>query len=68
MDLLGLIKELQARKQQLDRTIAALETLESQTPAKRRGRKFMGEAERQAVAERMRRYWANRRNRAAGGD
>jgi len=36
----------------------------SLTPAKRRGRKFMNEKERQEVSERMKRYWANRRRKS----
>ena len=67
MDLYRAIRELYIEKQRLDRTIAALEELQSadrgaaDLPYKRRGRKSMGTGERQEVAERMRRYWANRR-------
>ena len=61
MDIHAMIRELYAEKQKLDRTIAALEAMESDAPpVKRRGRKFMGEEERQRVSERMRRYWAKR--------
>ena len=67
MDLYAAIRELYIDKQRLDRTIAALEELQSAQPSvaalpyKHRGRKSMGTGERQEVSERMKRYWANRR-------
>jgi hypothetical protein len=36
-------------------------------PAKHRGRKSMGQPERQEVSERMRKYWASRRKPSEGG-
>ncbi|HUJ21932.1 MAG TPA: hypothetical protein VLX58_10440 [Bryobacteraceae bacterium] len=41
----------------------ALQTVE--IPAKKRGRKFMDEQARKEVSERMKRYWASRRNNGA---
>lgn len=68
MDLLKAIKELDRERQRLNVVIARLETMlddgKPSRPAKRRGRKHMTSAERRAVAERMRQYWA--RKRAAG--
>lgn len=60
MDLHALIQNFQAEKQRLEQTIAAMESLVSSTNGHRRGRKFMGQAERQQVSARMRKYWANR--------
>ena len=65
---------LESLYQQRDRVVHAIESLEEivrtgesakrqlleRAPGKR-GRKFMGIAERQIVSERMRRYWAKRR-------
>ena len=59
MDLQALLRNLQAEKSQLERTIAALESLGSN--GRRRGRKSMGTAERHEVSLRMKRYWAQRR-------
>ena len=67
MDLLQTITELRAERNRLDKAIAQLETLaasgnrDAPTRRSKRGRKSMGPAERLAVSERMRRYWANRR-------
>ena len=71
MDLLETIRELRAERARIDATIANLEALnQSQggtapTIHSRRGRKFMGAAERQEVSQRMKKYWASR-HRAAG--
>ena len=72
MDLNQTITELRAERARLDRVIARLETLAGSgnyTQAVRvrspRGRKWMGAAERHAVSERMKLYWAARR-RAQG--
>ena len=70
MDLYKAIQELYAEKEKLERVIASLEELqrnagalpEPPKPAKRRGRKSMNVDERQEVSERMRKYWANRRD------
>ena len=65
MDLYKAIQELTAQKKQIDLAIATLEALirgETAPPKNRRGRKNMSEAERRIVSERMRAYWADRRN------
>jgi hypothetical protein len=69
MDLFKAIQDLYAEKEKLERIIASLEELQRTTgplpvlpkPAKRRGRKSMNPSERQEVSERMRKYWASRR-------
>jgi hypothetical protein len=69
MDLYKAIQDLYAEKEKLERVIASLEELQRTAgslpalpkPAKRRGRKSMNPAERQEVSERMRKYWASRR-------
>lgn len=64
MDIQALIRDLQAEKQRIERTIAAMESLTSSENGhhkSKRGRKSMGQAERQQVSERMMRYWAGRR-------
>jgi hypothetical protein len=69
MDLYKAIQDLYAEKEKLERVIASLEELQRNAgsfpvlpkPAKRRGRKSMNPTERQEVSERMRKYWANRR-------
>jgi len=69
MDLYKAIQDLYAEKEKLERVIASLEELQRTAgtlpavpkPARRRGRKSMDSAERQEVSERMRKYWANRR-------
>ncbi len=60
MDYQHLIRDLLAQKERLERAIQELEKLASQPP-KRRGRKSMGDEERRAVSERMKKYWASRR-------
>jgi hypothetical protein len=69
MDLYKAIQDLYAEKEKLERIIASLEELQRTAgslpampkPAKRRGRKSMNPSERQEVSERMRKYWAGRR-------
>lgn len=63
MDLVPIIKELRSEKRRLESAIASLESM--QNGSHHRGRKFMGADERQEVSERMTRYWAKRRSRAA---
>ena len=60
MDLLTVIRELQAEKERLEHTIATLEGFSQSQGKSRRGRKSMGAEERRQVAERMRNYWAGR--------
>jgi len=70
MDLHKTIQDLYAEKEKLERVIASLEELQRAAAAnpllsgrgKRRGRKSMGAQERQDVSERMKKYWAGRRN------
>lgn len=62
MDFDALLRALRAERSRIDRVIAHLEELEESSPPtrSRRGRKSMGPEERQAVSERMKRYWAAR--------
>jgi len=68
MDVFHAIRELTEERDRLDALIAILEAhleIDSSSnsgPAKsKRGRKAMNSAERLKVSERMRRYWATRR-------
>lgn len=75
MDLYKAIKQLYEEKRLLDEVIASLEALleleksrtnrSSVSTKKRRGRKSMSPEERQAVSERMKRYWEERRKQLA---
>ena len=68
MDWYVAIRELHEEKKRLDRLIAALEAIangespEATSSLPRRGRKTMSAEERKQVSERMKRYWAGRRN------
>jgi hypothetical protein len=64
MDVHATLLELLARKRQLENIIAELEELKTNdgSSVRRRGRKYMPAEERQEVSQRMRRYWAGRRN------
>ena len=82
MDLHQIIRQLQEEKRRLDQVMSSLESLSSggappprtvprtvkKQPARKstRGRKHMSEEERALVSERMRTYWAARRE--AGKD
>jgi len=68
MNLTTTIQSLRAEAARIDRVILELEKLQAgESPFKsRRGRKFMGTAERRVVAERMRQYWASRRKAKEG--
>lgn len=67
MDLNRAINELRAERDRLEAVIAQLESLNGPSPTavlasgSRRGRKSMGVAERREVSERMKKYWAERR-------
>jgi hypothetical protein len=68
MDFENLIKKLQKERSALDEIITSLvemrsSLMEARAAAvkKRRGRKSMGMEERQVVAERMKKYWAMKR-------
>jgi len=69
MDLSKTIQELYTEKERIDEVIASLEQFLAaggQGPMRRRrGRKSMGADERQVVSERMRSYWATRRQKAS---
>jgi len=73
MDLYKAIQDLYIEKEKLERVIASLEELQRSAvavpvlpkPVQRRGRKSMNSEERQEVSERMRKYWAGRRNKNA---
>ena len=69
MDLDKVIRKLQGERAKLDEIIASLEQLQrsatvvpKEVVKKRRGRKFMNEKDRLEVSERMKKYWATRRN------
>jgi hypothetical protein len=70
MDLDHLIRNLRRERKKLDELILAIEGVKfleiakaamPARPKKRRGRKSMGEVERQEVSRRMKEYWARRR-------
>ena len=75
MDLYKAIQDLYAEKEKLERVIASLEELQRTAgslqdlpkPVKRRGRKSMASSERKQVSERMRKYWASRREQKQSG-
>jgi hypothetical protein len=65
MDYQGALEELYQERQRLDKVIRNLEALlhgKQPPPLSTRGRKSMSESERKIVSERMRNYWASRRN------
>jgi hypothetical protein len=72
MDLHKAIQELREEKERLERVIASLGELQRSAGAipalpervPRRGRKFMDPRERQEVSERMKKYWAARRQKS----
>ena len=66
MDLTRIIGQLYAERDRVRQAIATLEQFQQEkntaVPAHRtRGRKSMGTEERKVVAERMKTYWAKRR-------
>ncbi len=75
MDLYRAIQELYAEKEKLERVIASLEELQRTAGGvpvvskggKRRGRKSMSSKERREVSERMKKYWASRRQTVQSG-
>jgi len=69
MEIQKVIEYLNHQRAMINETISCLERLSegstptvSSIPAKRRGRKFMHEDDRQKVSERMKQYWASRRS------
>jgi len=66
MDLIKAIRDLRDELEMLNAVIASLEQFQSTgtLPApRRRGRKSMPVEERKRVSERMKKYWAGRRQR-----
>ncbi len=73
MDLYKAIRTLYDEKKRLDGLIHSLELLQARGDVKgksatrsRRGRKKMTPEQKQEVSERMRKYWASRKQKAAG--
>ncbi len=73
MDLYRTIQTLHEERKRLEKLIESLEQLQAseagpgeQKPPSRRGRKGMSADERQKVSERMKKYWAARRDGSAG--
>lgn len=67
MDLVKTLAELYAERERVAKIIAALEELHNLPPGrppKKRGRKSMDAAGRQAVSQRMKQYWAARKEEA----
>lgn len=70
MDLYHAIRDLRQERDKLTQVIAALEEFQrtGTLPERRkRGRKSMGDAERKAVSDRLKKYWADRHAREAAG-
>ena len=68
MDLYKAIQDLHREKTRLDRLIGTLEgrlDSGSGTSARRRGRRGMSAEERRQVSERMKAYWAKRKQDSA---
>jgi hypothetical protein len=70
MDLNDIIRKLHTERVRVNQIIASLEKLQRSVPQpeaaprpKRRGRRFMDEAGRLEVSERMKKYWAGRRTK-----
>jgi hypothetical protein len=76
MDLTAIIRYLYAEREKLERAISGLEKVQQSSPTegsgssidstwspsiRRRGRKSMGESERQEVSKRIKEYWSKRR-------
>ena len=73
MDINAVLRQLYAERERIERIIASLKELVDSRAAgaprsqvlvgKRRGRKSMGQKERQEVSKRMKNYWERRRGR-----
>jgi hypothetical protein len=74
MDVYRIIRELVQERDRLQRIIESLEEMrpngraQVRSEGKRRGRKSMDHAAREEVSERMKRYWAQRKAKAADRD
>jgi hypothetical protein len=64
MDIYKAILELKAEKRRLDRAIAALEQGDG-SGLERRGRRTWNAEARRAAAERMKKYWEQRRGQTS---
>ncbi|MDQ6663333.1 MAG: hypothetical protein M3Z23_02950 [Acidobacteriota bacterium] len=73
MDLNKVIRDLYEEKKRLDQIISSLEQIQSMEvedpnrTERRRGRKSMDPQARQEVSDRMKMYWALRRQNGNGG-
>lgn len=70
MDFWKALQELHIEHERIDRAIAVLEKMQKDAEgpgAARRGRKTMPPEERRVVADRMRAYWARRKNGGGTG-
>ena len=70
MDLNKILGELYAERNRLAKIIETLEGLDGRPAGeapKKRGRKYMDPVARKAVSQRMKRYWAARREQAQKG-
>jgi arylsulfatase A-like enzyme len=66
MDLIRILAQLYAERDRVQQAIATLEQFQQERNTalpghRRRGRKSMGTEERKVVAERMKKYWAKKR-------
>jgi hypothetical protein len=71
MDLNKILGELYAERNRLSQIIETLEGLGGKPAGvspKKRGRKYMDPVARKAVSQRMKRYWAARREQAQKGN
>ena len=70
MDIYKAILELKAERSRIDRAIAALEEKgkAEDTPRRGRGRRSWNADARRAAAERMKKYWEQRRQKAAASE
>jgi hypothetical protein len=66
MDLREILEDLYRKRREVERAIIEVESLAASVGTRRscRGRKFMPMDERREVSERMKRYWAHRRQLA----
>jgi len=67
MDIYKAILELKAERNRIDRAIAALEHKGKVEDAPKRGRRGWNADARRAAAERMKKYWEQRRQKPAAG-
>ena len=68
MDIYKAILELKEERNRIDRAIAALEQKGKTEDTPKRGRRSWNADARRAAAERMKKYWEQRRQKAAAGE